>query len=132
MKNFLSLFIGFIFSIGLSLSGMIDPAKVKGFLDIFNAWDYSLMFVMGGAVGVNLILFPLILRHHPVFSDKFSLPINKSIDKKLIFGSVLFGIGWGLSGICPGPALVNLANINFEIKIVFFIFLIVDLIKGVL
>ncbi|MBD64842.1 MAG: YeeE/YedE family protein [Halobacteriovoraceae bacterium] len=113
MKTFfISLISGIIFAIGLSISGMINPHKVKGFLDIFGNWDYSLAFVMGGAVGLNYFTFKY-------FEKKHELNTPTAIDKNLIIGSALFGIGWGLIGICPGPGIVNL--INFDLGILVFV-----------
>jgi uncharacterized membrane protein YedE/YeeE len=113
MKLLTSLFLGGLFSIGLTLSGMVDPNKVKGFLDIFGEWDPALVFVMGGAVGFNLIFFKFILkRKSPILNGDFSLPTSKDITWELLTGSAMFGIGWGLTGICPGPALANLFTLN--------------------
>jgi len=101
---------GLIFGIGLLLSGMTDPAKVLGFLDIFGAWDPSLALVMGGAIGVGLIGFGLARRRtHALLGGPMHLPATRPVDGRLILGSLLFGAGWGLAGFCPGPALVNLA-----------------------
>lgn len=128
MKNiWISFFCGIIFSLGLVISGMTNPDKVIGFLDIFGAWDPSLAFVMGGAVLVNLVSFKLILKRKPYFADKHLIPSNSTIDKKLIVGSVFFGIGWGLIGICPGPAIANL--ITFDVNLLVFL---VSLIVGML
>ena len=111
MKFAVSFVAGILFSIGLVISGMTNPNIVIGFLDIFGEWDMRLIFVMGGAVGVNLVLFRLILkRKRPLMSESFSLPTAKDIDFKLILGSVLFGIGWGIMGICPGPGIVNMVT----------------------
>ncbi len=113
MKNLIGLIGGLLFSVGLVVSGMINPKKVIGFLDAFGDWDMSLAFVMGGAVIVNLIVFRLILKREPVYNDKHNLPAsNRHITKRLVIGSVLFGIGWGLVGICPGPAIVNLVTLQ--------------------
>lgn len=102
---------GLIFGFGLSLSGMIDPARVLGFLDIASGhWDPSLIFVLGGAVAVavpGVILQRKIAR--PVLDDCFHLPEKTAIDGRLIFGSMIFGAGWGLAGFCPGPAVTGLA-----------------------
>jgi len=114
MINIISFIIGFIFSIGLTISGMINPNKVIAFLDIFGNWDFSLLFVMGGAVGVNLLLFPMIFKNKPFLATYFSLPNKVTIDWKLIMGSIMFGIGWGLVGICPGPGIVNLVTLSLE------------------
>ena len=103
---------GLVFGLGLLISGMTEPEKVLGFLDFFGAWDATLAFVMAGAVIVAGSGFAL-ARHRsaPLLAAKFSWPSRSDIDAPLIAGSVLFGIGWGLSGICPGPALVNLAGL---------------------
>lgn len=119
MKVFIvSFLVGGLFSAGLTLSGMINPKKVIGFLDLFGSWDPALIFVMGGAVGLNLVLFKFILRRKkPIMIDSFSLPQIKSVDKKLIIGSILFGIGWGLVGICPGPGIVNLVQLDLKFSL---------------
>lgn len=120
MRSLISFLAGMIFSVGLVISGMTNPKVVIGFLDIFGEWDYSLAFVMIGAVVVNLILFSFILkRKKPIYENDFTLPNTKIIDKDLIIGSALFGIGWGLVGICPGPAIVNLVTFSIP-AIVFF------------
>ena len=108
---------GLIFSIGLIISQMIDPQKLIGFLDILGNWDYSLVFVLGGAVGFNLITFRFIQKRKSLIGKDLCLPTNKAVDNKLLLGSVLFGIGWGLVGVCPGPALVNLVTFKSEIFI---------------
>lgn len=118
MKNLVSTTSGIIFAIGLVLSGMVSPKKVIGFLDVFGSWDYALAFVMGGAVITNLILFKFILSRNPIYCKNHSLPLNNAIDKNLVLGSMLFGIGWGLVGICPGPGIVNL--VTLEINIFYF------------
>jgi len=110
MSNFISLILGVLFSVGLSVSGMINPAKVIGFLDIFRDWDYRLILVMAAAVGVNLLLFPLILKGRPKLVKNFNLSLKKNIDSHLILGAILFGVGWGIAGICPGPGIVNLSR----------------------
>ena len=102
---------GIVFGIGLGLSGMTQPAKVIGFLDIFGAWDPSLMFVMGGAVFVHFALARLIRRRdRPLLDTRFHLPTAARVDIPLVAGSVVFGIGWGLGGYCPGPAIVSLGS----------------------
>lgn len=101
---------GLIFGLGLSLSGMLDPVRVQGFLDVFGAWDPSLAFVLGGAVIVALVGVAVSRRlQTPVFDTKFHLPGTRKIDRRLVVGSALFGIGWGIAGFCPGPALSALA-----------------------
>jgi uncharacterized membrane protein YedE/YeeE len=105
-----ALFAGMIFGLGLAVSGMINPAKVLAFLDVAGRWDPSLAFVMAGAVGVTFVAFRLILkRPAPVLGGSFEFPSAKGIDRPLLAGATLFGIGWGLVGFCPGPALASLA-----------------------
>ena len=102
---------GLLFGAGLTMSGMTDPERVRGFLDIFGNWDPTLMFVMGGAVLVMAIAWRARAKmNKPVFGDKFSLPDRTDLDARLIAGSALFGVGWGLAGFCPGPALVALGS----------------------
>lgn len=128
MNLLVNFIIGMLFSIGLVLSSMINPKKVIGFLDIFGNWDPSLIFVMLGGICVNLIFFKIILkRSSPVLGAKFSLPEIKQVDKKLVIGSAIFGIGWGISGVCPGPAVANL--FLFETGMIIFI---TSLIVGIL
>ena len=101
---------GVIFAIGLGLSGMTLPSKVIGFLDVTGAWDGSLAFVMGGAVIVYAIAYRFVLKmEQPLLATRFELPKRRDISGRLLVGSSLFGIGWGLSGFCPGPALVSAA-----------------------
>lgn len=109
MPNLVAFVAGLLFSAGLIFSGMINPAKVVGFLDLFGDWDPSLAFVMAGAVAVNFIGHRLVLRRaRPFFADGFAIPTRKDIDRELIIGASLFGIGWGLVGLCPGPAIAAL------------------------
>lgn len=104
------LFSGLLFGAGLTLSGMTNPDRVRGFLDLFGRWDPTLVFVMGGAVLVMAIAWRGRARmQRPLFGDKFSLPDRTDLDAKLITGSALFGIGWGIAGLCPGPAVAGLA-----------------------
>lgn len=111
LRNVAALAVGLTFGAGLLVSGMTQPAKVLGFLDLFGAWDPSLLFVMGGAVTVYGIAYRLILRRErPLFADAFVLPARSAIDAKLIGGAALFGVGWGLGGYCPGPSIVALAS----------------------
>lgn len=101
---------GIIFGLGLAISGMMNPAKVIGFLDVAGNWDPTLAFVMGGALLITIPAFRLILsRPCPVLSNRFELPRKTSLDVRLLGGSALFGVGWGLSGFCPGPAVAALA-----------------------
>lgn len=105
---FLSLLTGALFGAGLAISGMIQPSKVVGFLDVFGAWDASLVFVMLGAVGVHFVLHRIILqRSAPLFDTQFHLPTRRDIDGPLLVGAGIFGMGWGLGGFCPGPSLVS-------------------------
>lgn len=107
MKHVVDFLIGLLFGLGLMLSGMTDPGKVIGFLDITGAWDPSLAFVMGGAVLVGAIAFTLAKgRTTALLGDAMHWPTVRDVDRRLLVGSVLFGIGWGLAGFCPGPALV--------------------------
>lgn len=109
MMIVVSLLSGLVFGLGLMVSGMADPAKVLGFLDITRLWDPSLAFVMGGAISVGFFAFRMAKkRTRPVCAPDMHLPDAQQIDKRLIGGSALFGLGWGLAGICPGPALVLL------------------------
>ena len=104
-----SLLAGALFGLGLAISGMANPEKVLGFLDVAGDWDPTLAFVMGGALLVTMPAFRLIFRRRrPVLAEDFDLPEKKNVDARLVGGSVLFGVGWGLSGFCPGPAVVAL------------------------
>jgi len=99
---------GLIFGVGLIISGMTDPSKIVGFLDLTGSWDPSLAFVMGGAVVVGFIAFRLARRRQTAFlGGAIQLPTGRQIDRRLVFGSLAFGIGWGLAGYCPGPAVVS-------------------------
>jgi len=108
MRSVISSFAcGLVFACGLGIGGMTQPAKVLAFLDVFGAWDPSLAFVMGGAVGTHAILRAFVMRRRaPMFDAGFSLPTLTAIDSRLLAGAALFGVGWGLAGFCPGPALV--------------------------
>ena len=108
--TFVTFFSGVLFSIGLGISGMTQPQKVIGFLDVFGAWDISLAFVMVGGI-ISYLIFQLTIQKRfstPLLAKQFYIPTQNEIDKRLIFGAVLFGIGWGLGGYCPGPALTSL------------------------
>ena len=111
MKKIISLLSGIIFGIGLSISSMINPEKVLGFLDLFNYWDPSLIFVMTGGI-LMTAPFIFLFKKKPLFAENFIIPQIKNIDTKLIVGSSLFGIGWGLVGLCPGPAIASLVFLN--------------------
>ncbi len=100
---------GLLFGLGLILSGMANPAKVLNFLDVAGTWDPSLAFVMAGAIAVTFAGYRLALnRGKPILEPRFDLPSTRPVDKKLIFGAAIFGLGWGLSGFCPGPSLTAL------------------------
>lgn len=109
-RSFAALTAGVIFGFGLSLSGMLDPARVRGFLDVTGHFDPSLAFVLAGAVAVSSA-GTLISRRwrHPLLDNSFHLPVKHKIDAALVAGAAIFGIGWGMSGICPGPAIASLA-----------------------
>lgn len=110
MKQISALLAGLIFGLGLTISEMLNPAKVLAFLDLFGDWDPSLVFVMGSALVVTAIGYRLAWRRgKPVFEPQFQIPDTRQIDARLATGSVLFGIGWGLVGLCPGPALAALS-----------------------
>lgn len=110
MRIVISLIAGLIFGGGLAYSGMADPKRVQGFLDLFGNWDPTLVFVMGGAI-IPMSVAWLIQRRlmKPVADNSFDLPGTSRIDSKLVGGSALFGIGWGISGLCPGPGIADLS-----------------------
>lgn len=126
MMKQLSVFVtGLLFSFGLIISGMINPNKVLGFLDIFGKWDPSLGFVMGGAVLVTYFGYRFVFkRTSPIFESKFSVPTRSDIDTNLVAGAIMFGVGWGLVGVCPGPAIAGFAVAPKQI----FVFLIAMLV----
>ena len=110
MREAANLLAGLIFGLGLLISGMANPAKVQNFLDLAGSFDPSLLFVMAGAVVVTLVGYRLVLRRpSPLLAEQFHFPAVKDIDARLVSGAALFGIGWGLSGFCPGPAITSLA-----------------------
>ena len=116
MLNLISLISGTLFGFGLALSGMLSPSKIVGFLDLFGNWDPSLAFVMGGGVLVTLFSFHFLLkRRSPLFAPRFLLPSKQDIDRHLLSGAAVFGVGWALGGFCPGPALSSLAYGNIEV-----------------
>lgn len=111
MQRIFEFLIGLVFGLGLILSGMSDPSKVLGFLDLTGLWDPSLAFVMGGAILVGLVAFALARKRTTTFlGGALKLPTSNDIDKRLVIGSLTFGVGWGLAGYCPGPALVSLGS----------------------
>lgn len=110
MQRATEFLVGLLFGWGLLLSGMTDPGKVQGFLDLFGAWDPSLAFVMGGAIGVGVFAFALAKRRTRTFlGGALHLPTSREIDKPLVVGALIFGAGWGLAGFCPGPGIVAMA-----------------------
>ena len=113
MQRVIELMLGLLFGVGLLISGMTDPGKVQGFLDLAGAWDPSLAFVMGGGVMVGLLGFTWAKKKHRSFSGvPLQWPEMTQIDRPLVLGSLMFGTGWGLAGFCPGPALVAMAAGN--------------------
>lgn len=122
MFRYLTAFLcGLLFALGLGVSGMILPQKVLAGLDFAGAWDPSLLFVMGTSAGTYLLFHRLVLaRPHPVFDEKFYLPTKQDIDWRLVVGAVLFGIGWGTVGFCPGPAVTALISGSSD-ALVFFV-----------
>ena len=125
-----ALIIGAVFGIGLAIAGMLNPSKVVGFLDVFGDWDPSLAFVMGGGVLVNAIGHRFVMkRKAPIQCATFSMPRSTNIDKPLVIGSVIFGVGWGLAGLCPGPVVANLL-LNGQAMLPFFGLLIAGLLVG--
>lgn len=117
MTRFLlaALVAGVLFGVGLAMSGMTDPQRVLGFLDIFGDFDPALLFVLGGAVAVTSIAFRFVLRQQaPVLAETFQIPRLRAVDRQLLGGAALFGIGWGIAGYCPGPALAGLGVLSRE------------------
>lgn len=110
-----ALIVGFLFALGLGVSGMTQPAKVIGFLDVFGHWDPSLIFVMAGAIIVHFVTYRWIRRRpSPLYSPHWHVPQKNEITPALVVGAILFGIGWGLAGYCPGPAITSLAAFTPE------------------
>jgi len=115
MGSFIGALAGLLFGLGLIVSGMVQPAKVLGFLDLAGAWDPSLAFVMAGAIAVGLPTFALARRRRETFLGlQMQLPSSTVVDRRLVGGSLLFGIGWGIAGICPGPALAVLLTGHWQ------------------
>ena len=107
---------GLLFGLGLAISGMTDPARVLGFLDIAGVWDPTLIFVLGAAVGTTFVGYRLVFaRGTPLFSTQFQLPTKQELDAKLLGGAALFGVGWGLSGYCPGPAIASMGGLTLPL-----------------
>lgn len=114
MRGLLAAFgCGLLFALGLGIGGMTQPAKVIGFLDVTGRWDPTLLGVLGGAVVVTFFAYRVIFRQpQPLWAERFTLPTARQIDAKLLTGAALFGIGWGMAGYCPGPALTALAGLS--------------------
>ena len=113
MIRLISLLSGIIFGLGLTISGMVNPQKVLGFLNLFGEWDPSLIFVMVGAIIIFAPMHFIFKRKsRPIFAKEFQIINNRNIDKKLLIGSGLFGVGWGLAGLCPGPAIASISFLN--------------------
>lgn len=120
MKALITFLSGLLFSFGLGISGMTQPHIVRGFLDVFGEWDPRLVGVMIGAIAVHAIAYRLIIkRNSPVLESKFQIPTKKDIDRRLILGAIIFGLGWGWAGICPGPGLVAL--LSGDVRFILFI-----------
>lgn len=129
MSLFVSFISGIVFALGLGISGMTQPQKIVGFLDLFGDWDPALAFVMVGAIAVHSVAY-LTLKPEkgPALKEGYSIPDKSQITKSLVIGSLLFGIGWGLSGFCPGPGVVSLfsgntASVNFVVSMIIGMFI---------
>ncbi|MEO1403234.1 MAG: DUF6691 family protein [Cyanobacteria bacterium J06635_1] len=108
-ENLVTLISGVLFGLGLGVSQMVDRDRVLGFLDVAGNWDPTLLFVLGGAVLVTVVAFRFVLRlPHPLMAEKFHLPTRKDIDRQLVIGAAIFGVGWGIAGYCPGPGITAL------------------------
>ena len=131
MKTIIGLLTGMLFGFGLTLSQMVDPQKVKNFLDVFGNWDPSLAFVMGGAVIVFSLGYFLLIKSKDkaVMGDAMPKVSQAPVDKKLLIGASIFGIGWGLAGICPGPAIANTSGLNANM-LLFIVIMIIGLKLG--
>lgn len=120
MPIIFSILAGTIFGAGLALSDMVNPSRVLNFLDIAGSWDPTLIFVMASGLAITTLGYSEIFRRRsPVFGDKFNLPTARQIDLPLVGGAALFGVGWGLAGICPGPALADLATLEPKVLLFF-------------
>jgi hypothetical protein len=115
MPLLIALLSGLLFGAGLAISGMVNPAKVLNFLDLAGSFDPTLLFVLGGAVVTTFIGYKLVLRRaEPLFAERFRLPEKTDIDARLVGGAAIFGLGWGLSGFCPGPAIAAVVSLRIE------------------
>ena len=113
MKNLPAFLFGLLFALGLGIAGMTQPQKVVGFLDIFGNWNPSLMWVMVGAIAVHSVTYRFVIKKSsPILAATFQIPKRKDIDAKLIIGALLFGVGWGISGFCPAPAITSLVALD--------------------
>lgn len=118
-QNFVSFVVGFIFAVGLAVAGMTEPQKVIGFLSLPN-WDPSLIFVMAGAIGVHALTYPLIRKKaSPLLDSTWHIPNRNDITSRLVIGSLLFGVGWGLGGFCPGPGVASV--LTFDLRVLIFV-----------
>lgn len=118
MTNIASFLVGLVFAIGLGVAGMTQPARIIGFLDFFGDWDATLAFVMIGAAGMYAVFYWAIRGAVPVLAAGFKIPVARQVDGRLLVGAAMFGIGWGLAGLCPAPALVSLGN-GVEAAVIF-------------
>lgn len=119
MKRWLAALVcGILFGLGLIVSGMVNPAKVIGFLDLVGVWDPSLAFVMVGGIAVAFVGFRLVGRQiRPILGGMFQIPTRRDVDHRLVWGGLMFGVGWGIAGFCPGPALVGLGSGSWQAAI---------------
>lgn len=118
MKTFFALLVGLVFGIGISLSGMMNPAKVINFFDVAGTWDPSLMFVMAGALVMTFVGYRIVWHlRAPLFEERFQIPTSTLLDKRLIGGSAVFGVGWGIAGFCPGAAIPALGTGRWEVAL---------------
>jgi uncharacterized membrane protein YedE/YeeE len=125
MVNVVALLSGLLFGFGLSLSEMVNPNRILGFLDLFGDWDPTLLFVMAGAVPVSALSYFLIRgKDRPAFAERFNISIRKEIDRKLIVGSAIFGVGWGIAGYCPGP-VVTMLSLQLREPLIFLVAMLV-------
>ena len=130
MRPVLALFAGLVFGCGILLSGMANPAKIINFFDVFGSFDPSLIFVMGGALLVTAIGYRLVwLRSRPLAAESFQVPVTRTLDRRLLLGSALFGIGWGLAGFCPGGSIPALGLMRPE-PLVFVAALVIGIFAG--
>ena len=126
-QQLISFLVGLTFGTGLAISGMTNPQIVQGFLGILGNWDYRLALVMAGAVAVHFAFYRWIVgRKTPLLAARFEIPTNRQIDRRLLIGAGIFGIGWGLAGFCPGPAITSLASFKIEV-LVFVLMMIVGM-----